>query len=77
MGPLVVNIKIKLLLIAAVRMYCCTPKMLKETKKIGFASSFLSLVAFQLVGGGGGTGPGPSGYAYGLMITIQICPHIN
>ena len=32
LGPLVVNIKIKLLLIAVVRMYCCTPNMLKETE---------------------------------------------
>ena len=38
-------------------------------------SSLLSLAAFQL--GGGGRGPGPSGYAYGLMITVQVCPHIN
>ena len=36
--------------------------------------SFLSLVAFQL---GGGKGPGPLGYAYGLMITVQVCSHIN
>ena len=27
--------------------------------------------------GGGGRGPGPSGYAYGLMIIVQVCPHIN
>ena len=39
-------------------------------------SSFLSLVAFQL-GGGGGRGPGPPGYAYDLMITVQVCSHIN
>ena len=32
MGPLVLNINIKLMLIAVVRMYCCTPKMLKETE---------------------------------------------
>ena len=32
MGPLVVNINIKLLLIAVVHMNCCTPKMLKETE---------------------------------------------
>ena len=32
MGPLVVNINIKFLLIAVVRMYCCAPKMLKETE---------------------------------------------
>ena len=37
-------------------------------------SSFLSLVAFQL---GGGRGPGPPGYAYGLIITVQVCSHIN
>ena len=36
--------------------------------------SFLSLVAFQL---GGGRWPGPPGYAYGLMITVQVCSHIN
>ena len=40
-------------------------------------SSFLSLVAFQLGGGGEGRGPGSSGYAYGSMITVQVCPHIN
>ena len=32
MGPLVVNINIKLLLIAVVRMNYCTQKMLKETE---------------------------------------------
>ena len=32
MGPLLVNTNTKLLLIAIVRMYCCTPKMLKETE---------------------------------------------
>ena len=26
---------------------------------------------------GGGRGTGPSGYAYGLMITVPVCPHIN
>ena len=26
---------------------------------------------------GGGRGPGPLGYAYGLMITVQVCSHIN
>ena len=77
MGSLVVNINIKLLLIAVVRMYCSTPKMLKETEYIGFESSFLSLVAFRLGGGGGGRVPGPSGYDYCLMITVQVCPHIN
>ena len=75
MGPLVDNINIKLLLIAFVRMYCCTPKMLKETEYIGFVSTFLSLIALQL--GRGGRVPGSSGYAYGLMITVQVCPHIN
>ena len=39
-------------------------------------SSFLSLVVFQSEGGGGRV-PGPSGYANGLMITVQVCPHIN
>ena len=38
-------------------------------------SSFLSLVAFQLERGV--RGPGPPGYASGLMITIQVCSHIN
>ena len=33
MGPLVVYINIKLLLIAVVRMYCCTPKLLKKLNK--------------------------------------------
>ena len=37
-------------------------------------SLFLSLVEFQL---GEGRGPGPSGYAYGLMITVQVSTHIN
>ena len=55
MGPLVVNINIKLLLIAAARMYCCNPKKLKETEKIGFVSSFLLFVAFRL----GGEAEGP------------------
>ena len=57
MGPLVVNINIKLLLIAVVCMYCCSRKMLKETEYIGFALSFLSLVAVQLGGGAGGPVP--------------------
>ena len=75
MSPLVVNVNINLLLIVVVRMYCCTPKMLKETELIGFVPSFLSLVAFQL--GVGGKESGASGNVYGLMITVQICPHIN
>ena len=40
-----------LLIIIAVRVYCCTQKMLKniETDEtIGFFVTFLSLVAFQL-----------------------------
>ena len=37
-------------------------------------SSLLSFVAFQL---GVGKGPGPHGYAYGLMITVQVCSHIK
>ena len=32
--------------------------------------SFLSLVVFQLEGR-------PPGYAYGSMITVQVCPHAN
>ena len=51
--------------------------MLKETETeetIGFVSSFLSLVAFQLEG----AGPlGPPGYAYGFIITGQVCSHTN
>ena len=50
------------------------PKNAKKTEKIGFVSSFLSLIAFQL---GGGKGPGPLGYAYDLIITVQVCSHIN
>ena len=50
--------------------------MPKETEYIGFVSSFLSLVAFHMRGEGG-RAPGPSGYAYGLMITIQVRPHIS
>ena len=46
--------------------------MLKKAESIGIVSSFLSLVAFQL-----GGGRGPSGYAYGLMITVQVCYNIN
>ena len=56
---------------------CCTRKMLKETETeetIGFVSLFLSLVAFQL---GGGVALGPSGYAYGFVITRQVCSHTN
>ena len=51
--------------------------MLKETETeetIGFASSFLSLVAFQLEV----AGPlGPLGYAYDFIITVQVCSHTN
>ena len=61
-------------LIIVVRMYCCTRKMRKETEQIGFVLLFLSLVAFR---SGGGKGPGPSGYPYGLIITVQVCSHIN
>ena len=64
---------LELLLVAVVRKYCFARKMLK-TELIGFASSFLSL-AFQL--GGGCRGPGPPSYACGLMITVQVCSHIN
>ena len=47
-------------LITAVRVYCCTQKMLKniETDEtIGFFVTFLSLVAFQLEGPGLHTPP--------------------
>ena len=50
--------------------------MLKETETeqtIGFVSSFLSMVAFQL----GGGRPGPFGYAYDFMIIVQVCSHTN
>ena len=43
------------MLIAVVRVYCCTRKLLKETETeqtIGFVSSFVSLIAFQLEGEG-------------------------
>ena len=46
-----------LLLIAVVRVYCCTRKIMKETEMeqtIGFVSSFVSLIAFQLERGGRG-----------------------
>ena len=38
-------------------------------------SLFLSLVPFQLWGGG--KGPGPPAYAYDLMITVHVCSHID
>ena len=50
--------------------------MLKEAETeetIGFVSSFLSLVAFQL----GRGRPEPPSYAYGFMITGQVCSHTN
>ena len=36
-----------------------------------FVSSFLLLIAFQL------GGAGPPCYAYGYMITVQVCSHTN
>ena len=42
-----------LLLVTAVRVYCCTQKMLKNIQTdetLGFFVAFLSLVAFQLEG---------------------------
>ena len=38
---------------------------------MSFVSSILSLVAFQL----GVSGTGPHGYAYVLMITVQVSSH--
>ena len=73
--PLVVNIDI--VADCCCTRECCSRKMLKETQTeetIGFLSSFLSLVAFQL----GGTGAlGPSKHGYGFVITGQICSHTN
>ena len=65
-----------MLMAVIVRLHCCTRKMLKETqteKIIGFVSTFLSLVAFQL----GAREPGIPGYAYGLLITVQVSSHAN
>ena len=57
---------------------CCTRKILKDTETeetIGFVSSFLSLVALQLEGGAGSVAP--PGYAYGFVLTGQVCFHTN
>ena len=48
--------------------------MLKKLNTLGFVSSVLSLIAFQL---GEGRGPAPLAYAYGLIIIVQVCSHIN
>ena len=50
---------------------CCTRKMLKETdseETIKFFATFLSLVAFQL---GGGGNPGPPVYAFEPKCCVQ------
>ena len=52
--------------------------MINETETeetIGFVSSFLSLVAFHLGGGGGAVGL--PGHAYGFMITGRVFSHTN
>ena len=75
MSPLFVNINIKLLLIAVVRIYCCIPKMLKKNWINRRCVIIFIIGSFSI--GGGGKRPNPSGYAYGLMITVQVYPRIN
>ena len=75
MGPLVVNINI-------IANFRCTHVLLQSKSANRNWIDRLCVIifiisSFSIGGGGGGRGPSPSGYAYGLMITAQVCPHIN